>query len=810
MTRILFCTFFFYLSLYADKQKITLGNSNWQVLEHSQTTTFPVEGAWKKADFKATVIPGYKGKAPTLTNDEVPNKSFPTMLTLTVGSPSGGILRTEDKGVSRYLEFINDLPCETDNNLEYLLELGGRWSLKTEYRTNDYIIHFNSGAGTWVELIVNGKIIAAAKGSLAVQGSDFPESGKASIKCSSVKNNNKGLISVKVYKVYETFMVDPFGVALQEKWFMASNRAKKKWSVLSTKVIKKSGLPETTAALYRRVYNCANADSARGVCVLTDSSIKNIWVNGQELDLNFKEVPEGVFREGDNEVIYYSHSIEKGLKNNLKFESFRPCWLKMTCNAKKTSVISGSLRGVSAKLYINGQYAGVIQPEKSDEFLGLGYFREGQNEIALCILQSDARTYLEELTLKDSDTETAHVLPWRENKRELSRNGPGLGIGYYLNYTGALRTISTTLPAIITDRDFELVFDSGKRFPAWMFKQELHAPLTVSLNGQEIERRGHSFTLPAEQLKKGGTLTFQTKGMKIPEPLLYTSSQAKAQAYVKVKRTSAKQIKPGVFFVGDELNYQFDWDSSFFDKLEISFAGKVLKPDKVTGVFSLKVALAEEGSKELSVHIVKGTRRIKVYRELFEIQAKPQNLNNWLTKDKIINTVAFDDSTFYMSESTLFPEAYKREWVKRERLSDGDQLNFGPLQSRASRPYFSLFDSFPNGVPVFEKFGHRLETYFKIRSRGYPAKFTFSYNADQQALWKSAAFTHQYLLWLESQKMKIDWTSPTLKEVHQKYVIGKKEMAAAYLKLRIETVIKVIKVLVERSAPGSTFEEVKK
>ena len=188
----------------------------------------------------------------------------------------------------------------------------------------------------------------------------------------------------------------------------------------------------------------------------------------------------------------------------------------------------------------------------------------------------------------------------------------------------------------------------------------------------------------------------------------------------------------------------------------------------------------------------------------------PADTEKWLKENKPVSEILISSDAFYNSETTLFPEFHQKEWMLREIKADSHSLEFGPLAGWKNKEKFSIFDSFPNGVPVFEKFGRRMETYMKLRSRGYPVVYTYEKKLDEDQQWNSAATVFQYLKWLESRKVKVDWSLETLAEYRQKYVEGMKKESTEFLNFRVSQVSAVIKKLALNAAPGSLFKEVEK
>ena len=820
MKRIFFVAALFSFFVLAEEKKLNATTAEWQIIQNSFSEHWPPKGNWQAKKFDGLIIPEYSGFVPVLQNFHIPRDAFPRMLDLAVGPPAEGIFRVDHKEITRYVEYINEVAFETDNNLEYLLDLSGEWSLDPEYRKDDYIIHFSSGNDNWIDLIINDKLFKGARGSLTVQGSSFPNKGKAIIKCSSI-GKNKGLISVSVYKAYEQFIADPYRIAMKEEWFKKDKAGKSSnpafpsmsWQRLTTDSIRKSPwLPEKTPAMYRQIYKCGAEEATKNVYISAATSIKRLWINNKEVDLNLRKIPDGIFNKGENEILYYADSISKGIKRNLEFHSVRPYWIKTSVTGSKKSVMSALLRGAVAKVYVNGQYAGVLHQEKDDEALGYGLFKDGANEIALCLLMDDDRTFLEEIVVKDVSDDTSLVLPWFEGPKELAATASGLTDnfgGYYLSLRN--QRILRTSFKVSEKKDMELVFDSGKRFPDWKFKSILHAPMKVTLNGKDIKRTGHSFVLKAADLKDNNSLVFETQGMTIPEPIFYASNKAKPQIYCKVSRLNEEGLflKPGVHFVGNKMNYLLDWDDSFFDKVEVIFNNKAIE-EEIKSITKFSLKLEQPGDAELVVWGHKAGKKYQVYSEKITVTAAPSDIKAWLKDNTRVKKVILGETAFYDSESTLFPGKFKEQWAQREKITDNDKLDFGPLQSWQRSSAFSIFEYFPNGVPVFEKFGRRMENFIKLESGGYPVDFELHYKADETLVWKSASFTYQYLLWLESKKVKINWDLETLDEIKKEYVDGRQKEAGEFIKMQRETIVKVIKGMALQTAPGSTFKEVRK
>ena len=118
MARVILCILLLNAYLLAEEKKINSTNSEWFTLQGSLNSSGLPKGEWKKTDFKAIIIPEYKGRAPQLKNFELPLRAFPRMLTVATGPPSSGIFRIEENEISRYNEFIDEVAFETDNNIE--------------------------------------------------------------------------------------------------------------------------------------------------------------------------------------------------------------------------------------------------------------------------------------------------------------------------------------------------------------------------------------------------------------------------------------------------------------------------------------------------------------------------------------------------------------------------------------------------------------------------------------------------------------------------------------------------------------------
>ena len=804
------------ISLTAQSKRYTAGSSEWFVIEGSLSEEYPQSTDWQPKKFKTAIaIPIYKGSVPQLQNFEIHHKAFPNMMDIAVGPPSEGIYRADEKELTRYVEFINEKAFETDNNLEYILPLEGQWGLDTKFRNKDFLFQFITGTDNWLEVIAGNKLLASGKGKVVLAGNSFPEKGTAIIKICSIDTNNKGLIDVKIYKAYEEIVVDPFYKALSEKWYSPEKSKTLKWETVTEAAIRKSAwLPENTPSLYKRKYVCASLESVKNVYFSAKENISHLWINGQQVDINNCRIPDGYFRQGENEILYYSSETVKGLDLNLEFFSVRPYWLKTEVEGTKNSVVSAMVRGTSAKVYVNGKYAGVLNKEKNDEFLGYGLFKEGKNEVALCMLQNNPKTFLEELNISEVDKTKALVLPWTSNGKELSSRAPGVLSsydGFYLQYkagNGVFEASFNTKSAT----DLELIFDSGKRFDSWLFKNSLFIPTEILLNGKTITRTGNSFVLLAKDLKHENKIQFNYIHGQLPEPLLYTSSQAKPKGFFRHKeiaRFNRERLKSGLYFTGEKVSYLLDVDFSAFEKAQVEFGEQKFEFDNKSKM-EFTIEIKKAGKQELKFSVSRGGKSVQLPAKVIYVADFPANPQEWLKTNRTVSEILISSDAFYNSESTLFPEFHQKEWMLRELKSDSGSIEFGPLAGWKDKQKFSIFGSFPNGEPVFEKFGRRMETYMKLRSRGFPVIYAYAKKVNSKELWTSAATVFQYLRWLEEQQVKVDWTKETLGEYIKLYVDGMKDKAEKYIQFRTESVSNMIKKLALNAAPGSVFKEVSK
>lgn len=803
-------------SLFSQAKTYGVENTEWLEIENSLSEDYPLNGSWVPKKFKTPVIvPAYRGQAPQLKNFEIHPKAFPNMMDIAIGPPAEGIYRADEKELSRFVEFINEKSFETDNNIEYYLPLEGQWGLNNEFRNSEHLFQFITGAENWIEIIAANRLLASGKGSLVASGSIFPATGDAVIRVSAIDTNNKGLIDVKIYSVYEKMCVDPFHKALSEKWFSPEKSKSLKWLSPSDAAHRQSPwLPEDTPALYKRTYQCNSEAATKNVYYSLMKNISHMWINGKAVDINNSRIPDNTFTVGENEVIYYSDSCIKGVSLNLEFFSVRPYWLKTSVEATKDSVMTALIRGVNSKVYINGKYAGVIKKEKDDEFLGYGLFKDGKNEIAICALQNNPKTFIENITVDKADSTKALVLPWKSSSSDVASPSPGTLSaydGFYLQWKPGVGIFTSGFSGKSSE-DMELIFDSGKRFPDWMFQKELFVPNTIVFNGKTLNRTGNSFVLKAADMKDKNTLQFSFVHGGLPEPLLYTASEAKPKGFFRFKqsgRFGRERLKPSVYFVGEKVNYILDIDFSMFDKVSAEFAGSKTE-FSLNSKQTLTLDLKKAGRQQLNFTVTRQGRSMTVPGDVFYVMDFPENKNEWLQKNKAVTEILIGSDAFYNSETTLFPEFHQKEWMLRELKTDSKSLEFGPLSSWKEKEKFSVFDSFPNGVPVMEKFGRRMETYMKLRSRSYPVLYTFENNIKTENLWNSAAVTFQYLRWLEEQKVKVDWTKETLDDYIKAYVEGMKEKAAEYMSFREKIITEIIKKLALNAAPGSTFRELKK
>ncbi len=791
-------------------------NADWFVIEGTSSESYPLNGSWTAKKFKTPVIvPVYKGETPQLQNFQIHPKAFPNMLDIAIGPPAEGIYRPDEKELSRFVEFINEKAFETDNNIEYYLPLEGQWGLSKDYTNADHLFQFIAGSENWIEIISGNRLLASGKGTLVASGSIFPASGNAVIRVSAIDTNNKGLIDVKIYGVYEKMCVDPFHKALKEKWYSSEKSKTLKWLSPGNAAHKQSPwLPENTPALYKRTYKCLSAAATKNIHYSIAGNISHLWINGKQIDMNNTRIPDGTLSVGDNEIIYYTESCNKGAALNLEFFSVRPYWIKTTVDASKDSVMTALIRGVNSKVYINGQYAGMLKKETDDEFLGYGLFKDGKNEIALCTLQNNPKTFLEYISVDKVDSKKPLILPWKNNSVDVSSPGPGALStydGFYLQWKPGIGVFTSEFSGK-SQEDMELIFDSGKRFPDWLFRKHLFVPQSITLNGKKINRTGNSFVLPASEMKDKNTLQFNFVYGGLPEPILYTSSEAKPKGFFRYKQTGRfgrERLKPSVYFVGEKINYILDVDFSMFDKVIAEF-GETKTELTLDSKQELSLELKKTGKQDLKFKVMRKGKSITIPGDSFHVTEYPKNADEWISKNKTVAEIVISSDAFYNSETTLFPEFHQREWMLRELKTDSSHVEFGPLSSWNDKEKFSIFDSFPNGIPIMEKFARRMEAYMKLRSRGYPVLFTFEKSVKADKLWTSAATVFQYLRWLENQKVKVDWTLETLDEYVKIYVDGMKEKSNQYIKFRAASISEVIKKLALNAAPGSLFKEVEK
>lgn len=804
------------LTAFSQSAKITATNSDWSVIEGSLSEDYPVNGNWNLTKYKGPfIVPEFKSSAPQLKNFEIQSNAFPNMLDIAIGPPAEGIYRTDQKELTRFVEFINEKAFETDNNLEYLLAFEGQWGLDEKFTTDEYLFQISSGTDNWIDIIGGNKLLTNGRGVVVLSGSTFPKKGQGIIKTSSIDANNKGLIDVKVFKKYEEFVADPYHKALKEKWYEPAKSGSLKWLAPTDNNIRKSPwLPENTPALYKRTYICKNADAAKHIYISALDSITHVWINGKQLDINSGIVPDGYLKEGENELIYYSSSILRGLSLNLQLYALRPYWIKTKVRASQNSVLSGLIRGVNARIFINGQYAGVLNKEKTDEFLGYGLFKEGENEIAVCVLQNNPKVFIEYLQIDSADESKALILPWSSNNKSLSSRAPGILSSYgsyYLQWQGGNGDFEATFNGK-SAKDLELIFDSGKRFPSWMFKKDLTIPMQITFNGKTLSRTGNSFVIPADLTAEKNVIKFRHLFGGLPEPFLYLSAEAKPNGFFKFKQISRygkERLKPGVYFTGEKVVYRVEADFSTFESVTAKIDDQSILVQKDSSgeiTFEFKKA----GVQKLVFEVTAGGKSVNIPGGSFYVVDFPADTEKWLQKNRPVSEILISSDAFYNSETTLFPEFHQKEWMLREIKTDSHSLEFGPLAGWKNKEKFSIFDSFPNGVPVFEKFGRRMETYMKLRSRGYPVVYTYEKKLNEDQQWNSAATVFQYLKWLESKKVKVDWQLETLAEYRQKYVDGMKKESAEFLKFRVNQVSAVIKKLALNAAPGSIFKEVEK
>ncbi|MCM8529552.1 MAG: hypothetical protein NE330_00190, partial [Lentisphaeraceae bacterium] len=736
----------------------------------------------------------------------------PRMLSAAVYAPAGGIVNFGEREVSRYIEFIEEVAYVSDNTVEYLLDLEGRWSLKDDYKSGEWLIEFMTGHENWLEVLHGDKVLGESKSQVILKGSDIPKTGQIQIRSTSWKKNNKGLLRVRVFKVYEEMKIDRFKVG-----FAKFKGSKKAWLAPTTKNIKAAKMPpETTPALYKRTYICSSEDSTKNVLLSVNDSIQNIVINGKSIDPNTLVIPDGVLTKGENEVLYYSNRVNGTLHKNFELISSQPFFIRTTVNATEKSVVKPFLRGAQAKVYVNGTFAGIALPEKAHEALGFGLFQNGDNEVVLVIMQNTDKTFVESLNIATVTAKSPLVLPWLNVDGTPAEQGPGL----YESYEGALLTQQTNSKKFSTSfklasktrGDLQLVFNDGNRLPVWTFETKYSAPYSILLNGVKIYRQGHTFTLPTSLLKDENTVSFNSEGLRVPAPVLYTSAVASEPSPSSMKLISKKgneRLIDSAFFSGDILSYRLSFDQSAVDKVEVTLNGKTqeLISNELTNEPIITVELKEAGQHDLAVKLYKGDKLVESFSEEFTALKFPTNPRGWLRANGQQRIVEISDKAFFGSESNIFPEQHFSEWLRRELISDSDSFQFGAIRNYQKPTGISLYATLPNGELVFDKFYGRLNSQLKIVSRGLPTRFVLKTTSAKSDLWKSSAFILQYLKWLEGGGMTIDWSLPTTELFRTQYKDQFSDKAEEFLALRVSTITSLVKQMALTGAPGSTFEE---
>ncbi|MCH2208623.1 MAG: hypothetical protein MK132_22515 [Lentisphaerales bacterium] len=808
-----FCFVFF-----LNAQEVSLNSTNTIWYESTDRSSFKLaeQSDWQKINTDSPLISAPFPETPgiSLKNYEIAIEPLPRMLPVAIYPPAGGIVRFDERELSRYIEFVDEEAYISDNTIEYQLTLEGRWTLDPKYRNEEWMIEFRSGYENWVELIYENQVLASGKSQVIVQGSEIPETGSMQIRCNSWTKNNKGLIRVRVFKAYEQIIPDRFHQGPQ-----ALLESGTEWQWATSKTLKPLQTPmESTPVLYKRIYTCKTANDTKNAILEWADQVTHVYLNGTLLNLSHNLIPDNLLKVGDNEVIYYSTRLANNLNNNLKLTQLKPYFLRTTLKATKTSTIKVSLRGVRSKVYINGEFAGIACSEKPNEALGLGLFKDGDNEIVLCLLQNSQKAFLESINIANLDDNTAMILPW---EREKGSQAVHYGHGASQPYEGALlsrgsqASFSTkfSLPEL-PQKDLQLVFNSNNRLPTWLFKEKVSAPYAIELNGKTLLRNGQSFILPASDLKMENTISFDATGNNTPEPLLFLKAIEDKESFPPIltltKRHGQNILNPKKFFTGETLVYKLTFNPAEVDKLSVTFdqqktsyTAAELKKEP-----TLKLSFNEAKNYTLLIESSKNGQKIKdPIRKTFEVKEFPENTRGWLRANGQYETVTISETAFFDSEAMLFPGKFIGEWSKRELYSDSDDLNFGPIKSWQLAKTFSLYGTLPNGQFVFDKFYSRLDTYLKIKSRGLPTRFKLEQKRDLQELWNSAAFTLQYLKWLEKNGTKIDWQMTSLEDLQVKYVKAMPGPASNFIAERRTMINSLVKQMALKAAPGSTFEE---
>lgn len=809
----------FFLGIFLSAQELSLNATNtvWYKLNDRASLEIPEDSKWEilKSDnpFITPEFPAESGI--TLKNYEIAVEPLPRMLPVKIYSPAGGVVREDEREVSRYIEFVDELAQTSDNIIDYHLTLEGRYTLDPKYRNGDWLIEFRSGYENWVELIYDGKTFAQAKSQVIVKGSDIPAKGEMKIRCSSWNKDNKGMIRIRVFKAYEKIIPDRF-----HRGPDALLNEKQEWSWPTTKKFQSlnSSMGETPV-LYKRAYICSTSEDTKNVALYKDKNVTAVYVNGQKLQFTSNIIPDGILNKGENEIIYYSTHLSNNLNRNIYLYKLKPFFIRTTAKATKNSVVKVNVRGARSQVFINGKFAGMACSEKPHEALGLGLFQEGENEIVLGLLQHSQKTFLESINIATLDSETALILPWYTAAEKAMIH---YGSGPAQPYEGAVlnenldRVYKTSFKLNeIPENDIELTFNSVFRLPNWLFKETLTAPYSITVNGTKLIRRGHSFIIPVNALKEENQLTFQSHNESIPEPVLYLSSQTsktKTKPSIKlIERTGREIICSKKYFTGESLNFKLLYNPHEIESIKVNIGNEetFLKPELLEKQPIINVSFEQD-----KIYTLKATFNFKdkkskdiTLSKQFEAKTFPENVKGWLRANGQLQSLTISDSAFFENESMLFPGSFPQEWLHRELYSDRDHLHFGPIRVWNSKKKFSIYDNLPNGKFVFDKFYKRLNSYLKIKSQGLPTRFILKAPENVEALWESAAFSYQYLKWLESTGTTIDWQKKTLAQLNKKYVEGMKDKAATFLKNRLNLINQQVKEMALNAAPGSIFEE---
>ncbi|NQZ59434.1 MAG: hypothetical protein HRT88_18435, partial [Lentisphaeraceae bacterium] len=262
-----------------------------------------------------------------------------------------------------------------------------------------------------------------------------------------------------------------------------------------------------------------------------------------------------------------------------------------------------------------------------------------------------------------------------------------------------------------------------------------------------------------------------------------------------------------LYFTGETLHYSLVVQPSYCDKVLISTPGNKLQisANQFHQRHSLKLELADKTANFLKLSFIKGDKIISIKENNFTVLSFPENISSWIKENRFTKHIDIDDIAFFESESSLFPEKFKENWLQRQLISDSDTLDFGPIRAIRRRKTLSLCEAFPNSLPVLEKFSQRLAIALKLKTRHHPVTYSYEIKHSDEELWQSAAFTFQYLLHLESTGNTVDWHLPTLNEYHLKYT--KEKDAQRYIHQRKQTVKTFINNLMQEIAPGSKFLE---